>query len=309
MKKWIGWSGAAIAVLGIGATGLVTLFNPGVRFNQRKLPVVAAAPARPQTAERYARRAGFNILILGLDTWERSAGRADLIMVVNLNPQTRQVNVVSIPRDTKVPAGSRGWTKINHLHLLSENQKTPGGTQAMIDAVCNLLQQNLNYYLKINFRGFEDFIDQLGGLDIDLERPVKLTFKNQTLPAGKNHLDGATALELTRERFSLPAGDFSRQSQQLRVLKALVRQLVRADNLRNLPRQIQAAQKNLVETNFNQADWLAIAGLLHGLPESNLQYHQVPGRSQMGLDPLTHTQVYYWVPDRESVKRLGKDYF
>ncbi len=309
MKKWIGWSGAAILVLGIGATGLVTLFNPGVRFNQRKLPVVAVALARPQTAERYARRAGFNILILGLDTWVRSAGRADLIMVININPQTRQVNVVSIPRDTKVPAGNLGWTKINHLHLLSENRKKPVGTQAMIDAVCDLMQRNLNYYIKINFRSFEDFIDQLGGLDITLERPVKLTFKNQVLPAGANHLDGATALELTRERFSLRAGDFSRQAQQLRVLKALVRQLVRADNLPKLPRQIQAAQKYLVATNLSPADWLAIAGLLHGLPESNLQYHQVPGRPQTGLDPLTHTQVDYWAPDRESLKRLGKDYF
>ena len=81
------------------------------------------------------------------------------------------------------------------------------GTREAIQAVSNLCRCGINYYLKIDFEGFEKFVDTLGGIDVELPEPVKLTYAGKTLPAGKQRLNGSTALELVRERESLKDGD------------------------------------------------------------------------------------------------------
>ena len=314
MKKAVIWLYIIIFIIIIPGNYLVTIINPTYRFSNRKLPVLATPSASQNQVNSNisslpGRKKSFNILILGLDTWDNSYGRADLIMVVNINPKTKKINVISIPRDTKVSAGRIGWTKINHLHLLAENKETPGGTRGIMNTVSSLLQCTLKYYIKINFQGFENFIDRLGGLDIHLDHPVELTFKKITLASGKHHLDGETVLELVRERYSLKRGDFARQYHQFQVLKALTGQLLKPGNFIRLPALIQEARSNVVETNLGEADFISIAGFIRKLPEPNLKYHQIPGESQYGLDPLTHTKVYYWKPDLDSVKRIGRDYF
>ena len=95
---------------------------------------------------------------------------------------------------------------------------------------------NVNdYYIKLDFDAFSDFIDTLGGIEIDLEKPVTLTFDKKTLPAGKQHLDGYTALKLVRERFSLPDGDFGRQKLQFLVLETVAYKLLEPRSLLKLP--------------------------------------------------------------------------
>jgi LCP family protein required for cell wall assembly len=246
-----------------------------------------------------------NILILGIDARDSSASRADMIMVANVNSHAKTVNLVSIPRDTKIKVAGIGYTKINHTHLLGEikggNQK---GTQATLIAVSNILQCRLNYYVKVNFQGFVNFIDTLGGLDIRLPKPVKLTFKSMTLPAGINHLDGEMTLELTRERYSLANGDFGRQQNQLLILKTIAKQILNVKNIGRLSELISLARRDMVDTNLTNMDLMGLAWLLRQVPEASIRYHQMRGKSEKALDPLTKTVVYYWRPDMEDIKRV-----
>lgn len=311
MRKTAVWLYIIIFILLLTGIGITVVLNPAFRFRSDKLPVLATPPAYHHYSNTGLPkfREGFNILILALDTWDNSNGRADMIMIVHIDPSTRRINVVSIPRDTKVLAGKIGWTKINHLPLLAERKEKHSKTKAIMNTVCSLFECDLNYYITINFRGFENFIDRLGGLEIQLEHPVELTFKKIKLASGKHLLDGNTVLELARERYSLKQGDFSRQHHQLQILKALASQLFKPANFKHLPILIKDFRNDVAETNLSEADFIALARLMRKLPEGNLKYYQIPGKSQKGTDPLTHTRVYYWNPDLEGVKRIGKNCF
>jgi LCP family protein required for cell wall assembly len=283
----------------ISSFAFLTPYKQGNYFNQKPLPKTKNKNA-PET---------LNFLILGIDTRNTADSRADMIMVANINPLTKVINLVSIPRDTKIEVAGFGFTKINHTHMLGEikggNLK---GTQATLNAVANMLQCQIKYYVKVDFQGFINFIDILGGLDIELPKPVKLTFKSMTLPSGINHLDGNMTLELTRERYSLNNGDFGRQQNQLMILKAMAKQMLSATNIRRLSEFIFRARQQVVDTNLTTIDLLSLAWLLRQIPESNINYYQMKGKSESGLDPLTKTVVYYWRPNIENIRQIQKHF-
>lgn len=325
-KEYIGLLLAIMLLICFLITGVFWLvsLHPINHFHSKKLPLLAVPTFSNQGNFDLSPKAlpkigfeqsfhspisqSFNILILGIDARDTNPSRADMIMVVNINPLAKTVNLVSIPRDARIAVAGIGYTKINHTHLLGEmkggNLK---GTQASLNAVANLLLCNLNYYVKVDFQGFKNFIDTLGGLDIRLPDSVKLTFKSITLPAGNNHLNGDMTLELTRERYSLKNGDFGRQRNQLLVLKAIAKQMMGSDITR-LSESISQASKNVVDTNLTNADLLSLAWLLRQVPEGNLNYYQIRGESEYGLDPLTKTVVYYWKVDMEDIKRIQKHF-
>ncbi|MCA1293355.1 LCP family protein [Paenibacillus sp. alder61] len=252
--------------------------------------------------------AGFNILILGTDARDREASRTDVIMLAHVDPEQPLVNLVSIPRDTRVPLSGIGYTKINHAHALGElHGDTRSGTKSAVQAVSNLCSCTINYYIKTDFEGFEHFIDTLGGLDVHLDAPVKLTYAYMTLPAGKNHLSGAEALDLVRERKSLPGGDSGRQANQAMVLKEIIRSVIQPKNLKNLPSLIEQVREDVLDTNLRDADLISLAWLAKDLKEDQFRYAQLPGQSGKAWDPLVKNELYYWVPDAPAWEKLAKE--
>jgi len=139
-----------------------------------------------------------------------------------------------------------------------------------------------------------------------LPHAIRLTEKAVTLPAGKNHLNGDMTLELTRERFSLENGDFGRQRNQLLILEAIAKQTFRLVNITRLPDLIARVHNDVVDTNLSNFDLLCLAWTIKQIPEQNLKYYQIPGKPKTALDPLTKTVVYYWQPDPEYLKQIGK---
>ncbi|WP_334072300.1 MULTISPECIES: LCP family protein [Paenibacillus] len=252
--------------------------------------------------------AGFNILILGTDAREREASRTDVIMLAHVDPEQPRINLVSIPRDTRVPLSGIGYTKINHAHALGElHGNTRSGTKAAIQAVSNLCSCTINYYIKTDFEGFEHFIDTLGGLDVQLDAPVKLTYAHMTLPAGSNHLSGAEALDLVRERKSLPGGDSGRQANQAMVLKEIVHSVIQPKNLKNLPALIEQVREDVLDTNLRDSDLISLAWLAKDLNEEQFRYDQLPGHSGKAWDPLVKNELYYWMPDAPAWEKLAKE--
>lgn len=293
----------------VGFTGSIgSAGNAGSAGNLGSAGSHGPGPSAKDLSLRPQQSAGFNILILGTDARDREASRTDVIMLAHVDPEQPRVNLVSIPRDTRVPLSGIGYTKINHAHALGElHGDTRSGTKAAIQAVSNLCSCTINYYIKTDFEGFEHFIDTLGGLDVHLDAPVKLTYAYTTLPAGDNHLSGAEALDLVRERKSLPGGDSGRQANQAMVLKEIIRSVIQPKNLKNLPSLIEQVREDVLDTNLRDADLISLAWLAKDLKEDQFRYDQLPGQSGKAWDPLIKNELYYWMPDAPAWEKLAEE--
>lgn len=333
MKAWLKWKYIlpfTIVICIIGAVIFIyRKYEPSRHFEQAQIPVLArpAVPSSPvpdspgqaglpqalmteggkqgQNEQKEDEGAAFNVLILGTDARGDEFSRTDTIFVVHVNPSQKQVKLVSIPRDTRVMIPGIGYTKVNHAHIIGElSGGNQAGTQSILQVTSDFLQVPINYYVKTNFEGFERFIDSIGGIDVELEDDIRLTYSNTVIAAGKQHLDGDTALKLARERKSLDDGDFGRQKNQALILKALARQLLKATSLQQLPRLIADFKEDVIDTNFTDNDLISLAWMMVDLSNENIEYASIPGHSAMLPDPLVGSQLYYWIPDTEEVKSI-----
>jgi polyisoprenyl-teichoic acid--peptidoglycan teichoic acid transferase len=178
-----------------------------------------------------------NVLLVGVDaTKKRSEMLTDTMMVVSLDPVGHTVSMVSLPRDlVNVPLGAGGdvyGPKLNSL--LSYADRNPdlfpkGGMRTLEGAVSALLGIPITYYARIDFSGFVDMVDAVGGVDIkvkkDLDDPTYdgygLGHKGFSITKGPHHLTGAEALAYARIRKPLGESDFTRADRQQRILMAL----------------------------------------------------------------------------------------
>lgn len=173
-----------------------------------------------------------NILLLGL----RGAGDdnggllTDTIILLSIKKSTSQVAMISIPRDLYVvmpqAPGQKNILKekINFAYALGEERKAGGGIVYSKAVVSRLTNLYIDYAISADFEAFKEIVDILGGIDVNLEAPFseKTQFAKEfivDLPAGKNHLDGDTALFFVRARYS--TSDFDRARRQQKVLMAI----------------------------------------------------------------------------------------
>lgn len=279
---------------------VVLRLSPQQHFS-KSVPLLAspsegAGEAAPELDK--GRWDSFNVLLLGIDARKDEVSRTDALILASVNFREGKVKLMSIPRDTRVSLEGVGHTKINHAHFLGELKGgSKAGTREAIQAVSNLCRCGINYYLKIDFEGFEKFVDTLGGIDVELPEPVKLTYAGKTLPAGKQRLNGSTALELVRERESLKDGDFGRQRNQAMVLKSIAAKAVEPQNLKRLPELVKKLKEEVIDMNFSESDLISLAWLVKDLSPKNVSYSQIPGKDGYGLDPLLKREVYYWIAD------------
>lgn len=163
-----------------------------------------------------------NILALGVDIGtagaesERDPKRTDTMMVIHYDKLSKAVSIVSIPRDTLIKVNKKN-TKINAAHAI-------GGVRYAVDAVEKLLDIDINYYGKVNYEGFREIIDSIGGVDIQIENNMDYDDSAQDLhihfKKGETvHLDGKKAEEFFRWRKNnngtgLAEGDLGRIENQ-----------------------------------------------------------------------------------------------
>jgi LCP family protein required for cell wall assembly len=251
----------------------------------------------------------FNVLLLGIDNWDNELSRTDLMMLINVDTTNKQISIISIPRDTRVEIPDVGYTKINHAHLIGETKGgNKGGTELALQTTSDFFQTMIHYYVKVDIEGFINFIDSIGGIEIELTRPVKLSHIDVTLPMGKQNIDGNLAFNLVRERYSMADGDFGRQKNHYLVLNALAYKLLSPGYLTKLPELIKSARKEIVDTNFKDIELISLAWLLKGLTKENINYVQIPGRSEYHADPLIKATLYYWVPNMDKVNEIAAQY-
>lgn len=340
-KRWIQLAIGIVSMVVLLALGLALFlyvkFEPNFHFQYTSIPVLAVPNVdldgkrleeqdermRPLAsnltrehettdleAMAKAAQTQFNILLLGIDARDQEDSRTDVIMLVNVNISDHTIHLISIPRDTRVKLPGIGYTKINHAHILGElGRGNRSGTEASLQAVSNLCQCEINYVVKTDFEGFEHFIDKLGGLDIELQQLVHLSYSNKSLQPGVHHLDGKTALEFVRERHSLPGGDHSRQEHQALIVKAIIQKLLEPSRLLELPLLYEQVKEEVVDTNLNDADIASLAWLAYRLKGDHIAHIRLPGQEGVAFDPLLQRDLYYWIPDDAEWKEIVGNVF
>ncbi len=178
-----------------------------------------------------------NVLIMGLDArdWEAGAGapRTDTMMVLTFDPVTQTAGMLSIPRDLWVEIPGFGHDKINNAYALGEGNRLPGGGPGLaVQTVEQLLGISINYYAQIDFIAFEQFIDIIGGVKIDVPSDIRVQLIGEEITHlirdGRQTLNGEYALAYARNRKE-GDGDFSRAERQQQVILAIRDQLARED--------------------------------------------------------------------------------
>ncbi len=217
----------------------------------------------------------FIVFVSANDTFGKldddTVGRSDTNILAVVNPKTHVVLMLSTPRDYYVPIAAEdvapnSFDKLTHVGLYGNGKayndngeltaadwnwaqevKWHPGNNALMDTLHTLygfeISDNDYHYVKINFTGFADLIDNIGGITVDVDQSFSTTTyasygdvdtgerKTYTYKKGKMEMDGATALTFARERHSFGAGDMQRNKNQVKVMKALSDNLLSASSL------------------------------------------------------------------------------
>ncbi|MEK7453188.1 MAG: LCP family protein [Patescibacteria group bacterium] len=186
----------------------------------------------------YEERDRIDILILGMrgdDDVQYGGTLTDSIMILSIDTKNNKTAFISIPRDlyTKIPRHDNKREKINFAYAFGENKKI-GGLNISKDVIESITGIVIDYAVAIDFKTFENLIDVVGGIDVYLNK--EFTEASQwgfefTIPAGKNTIDGKTALYYARSRFS--TDDFDRSRRQQDVLVSLKNKLLNTGVLVN----------------------------------------------------------------------------
>jgi LCP family protein required for cell wall assembly len=167
-----------------------------------------------------------NVLVLGSDSRDPSATagtRSDTMMLLHLDADHRHAYLISIPRDTwlYVPASADGrngdtMAKINAAYSW-------GGAPLAVQTVEAFTGVRVDHVLVIDFAGFQQVVDALGGVDLTVDQTITSIFPpHRTFIQGQRHFTGAEALDYVRQRYQFADGDFTRQQHQQEFLKALL---------------------------------------------------------------------------------------
>lgn len=254
-------------------------------YKQKKLDI-ELAKAKPQEP--------YNMLILGVDRRPKETSyRSDTIVLARIDPKTKQVWMVSIPRDMRAQIPGHGTAKINSAYALGEEQLA-------IDSVEKLTGVPINHFMAIDFSGFEKVVDSMGGVWIDV--PVAINDKEadrskgdkaSRIDAGYQLLDGAHALTFVRARHQFADQDFSRMKNQQLFVKAIAEQMATKTSVAKLPGIVSAVAPH-VSTDMSLMDMLRTAQALKGSGSENVYTTTLPG---------SWKSPYIW-PDEKGVDKI-----
>jgi polyisoprenyl-teichoic acid--peptidoglycan teichoic acid transferase len=217
-----------------------------------------------------------NILLLGGDSRglaKDEAPRSDSIVVVSMDPVSKQMNLFSILRDTYVDIPGYGKNRINSALAY-------GGPALAMKTVSTLLDIPVQYYVYTDFLGFIALVDAVGGIDIDVEKNMRYSDSEDgpeydiRLKKGYQHLDGKTALQYVRFRHDAMA-DYARAERQRKFLKALAVKLQSTSSLFKLPRILSSVDP-YIETNMTVTQMLRLGALSFDLKTESMETLQLP---------------------------------
>ena len=269
-----------------------------------------------------------NILLLAVDapTLQESS-RADTIKVVSLDPKKYTMNMMTVPRDSHVaPAGFRPDDRIK-INAINNPAVNPNhfGTSKLIETVEEIMGIKMDGYIKINFNGFIDVIDSIGGIDFYVDYPMDYVDSVDGyeihLKKGHQHLDGVQALQYVRFRGDRYAdwaawdGEVKgRSARQTKFIKGIIKELAKPSNWGKLPSAIKAVMEN-IQTDIPIDEVFSFAEILRHFDSESIKDIAFPGIP--GYEPSFYYKHGERIEFDQSVikvdlvklKKLGQEFF
>lgn len=285
--------GVALAIVVVGVFGVYdALFARPERLEPTEWAGEDDRSAMDELLGRrpFAGRKRVTVLLAGVDEREEDLGRADTLLVAFLNPRHYRVALLAIPRDLRVDLPCDGLApKINHAYACE------GGMETVKEVVEELIDAPIDYYAKANFQGFQDVVDELGGVDIEVEDYMKYDDNWGNLHVdfepGRYHMDGYDAMCFVRyrqpngrlheyERYREGAGTDRRLARQQKFLQAVVDQKLRLSQAPRLVRTIPVLL-GAIETDLDVSKTKEVIAFLREVKAQEVIAERVPHKEGM----------------------------
>ena len=233
-----------------------------------------------------------NILVVGADN---DGTRADTIMIISATPKDQTINLLSVPRDTRIKYTNKRHGKINAC-LGKED-----GEQLLIDHVKELTGLPIHSFCKVSFEGVENIIDVLGGvkydvpIDMDYDDPVQ-NFSVH-LKAGPQTLNGAQSIGLLRFRSGYASADLGRIATQQDFIKTVAKQKLNVKYIFKIP-SVMSEISNSLDTDLSPMDIIKLAWKFRDGDNVKFESYMLPGQAK------SIGGVAYYVADEDAPQQI-----
>jgi LCP family protein required for cell wall assembly len=291
---------------------------------QPHMTIISGTPSINLLPTAWNGKERVNLLLTGIDQREgeqEPAYRTDTMMVLTLDPVTLDAGILSIPRDLWVPIPGFENGRINTANFIGDAYDYPGGGTALaVKTVEQVLGIPIHFYARVNFTAFEDLVDRIGGIVVDVPYDIydpEYPTSNYgtevfTLTKGAQTLDGATALKFARTRHSLPNGDFDRAVNQQAVMKAIKERLKDPQVLLSLFASAPEIVANLsasVQTNLSLDQMQQLAVLALQVDTGGLKSAVLDQNYTELATTQTNPPQQVQVPIRSRIAELREEFF
>src|SRR5690625_181671 len=239
----------------------------------------------------------FSALILGVDVEQDGASRSDTIIVATINPDSEDIKMVSIPRDTLITLPNGVDEKINAAHSM-------GGPVLARQMVSSYLDIPIDFYATMDFDGLIELVDAVDGVTVDADFAfTQSNYRDSSDPVriveGEQELNGEEALAYARMRKKDPRGDFGRQDRQQEVIIGVLDKLSSFNTVTNLSTILESVQPYL-RTNATSGQMLSIASN-YSNAVTDVERLTLEGYADYMYFPHYNQEVYIWQPYNESL--------
>ncbi len=252
-----------------------------------------------ETGSKYSVKSGkFNVYISGIDTTGNisNVSRSDANILATVNTKTHEVLLTSIPRDYYVTLHSYGAKdKLTHSGIYGVNET--------VKTVEDLLDTDINYYVRVNFTTVIKLVDTLGGVDVYSDYNFKSTYDPYSFKKGYNHLNGKESLSFSRERYAFEGGDNQRVKNQQHVIEAVMKKVLNSTTLLTKYTDILDSLKGSFQTNIAQDDISKLVkDQINNMSSWTIKSNSLTGTgASSSTYSMGSTKLYVMVPNSTSV--------
>jgi LCP family protein required for cell wall assembly len=315
-------SGAYILFL---AGGLVSayLFYSSVReiaayspvYPGAELPIIGDTAPPPESLPDWSQKERVNILLLGVDqrAGEEGPWRSDTVIIVTVDPKTMTAGALSIPRDLYVEIPGYGERRINMAHFLGDAYDYPGeGPGLAMKTVEYNLGVPIHYYIRINFQGFRETIDYLGGITLNVEEEIwdhrypdgQYGYTTVHIPAGEQVMNGRMALQYARTRHG--GSDFDRLRRQQQVIMALRDKALSLNLIPKIP-VLARTMSHTVKTNLQPNEVITLAQIATQIGAEDIRFAVID--ETMTVPVVLDNGADVLFPKRDKIRQVVEEIF
>ena len=302
---WAGVNRYAGQVSRISIAGLASTGNDGSTDPMTILVVASDSRAGLTTSETQK---------LHLGQANYGAPRTDTMMLVHISANADAVTVVSLPRDTlaTIPAFTDAKGRKHKTHRAKLNAAfEEGGATTMVATVESMTGVRINHYVEVNFNGFLQMVDAVGGVDVCLAKPLKDKKSGLDLPSGRQTISGPQALAYVRARYVDPTADLGRMKRQQKFVASIVKKATSAGTILN-PVKLNAflsavAGSITADSGLGTDQILALADRLKGTNPGNVAFTTVPLAAPQRVASLGSVLVWDTVKSQQLFDAIKND--